>query len=193
MDRKQPGVELPLETERLLLRPFEASDLDDVARLQGDAELVRWIPWGPRSREEAKAVLERKMAKTAIGEGDGEDGLGVVAILREEGSFLGEFTLSVVSAADSCAEIGFMRLAGHHGRGYATEGCRAILAAAFDGYGLHRVIARVEPRNTASCRVLERLGMRREAHFVENEWIKGEWQSEYTYAILAREWNASKS
>ena len=53
---------------------------------------------------------------------------------------------------------------------------------------MHRVIGRVEPRNTGSVRVLEKLGMRREAHFVENEWVKGEWQSELVFAILDREW-----
>jgi RimJ/RimL family protein N-acetyltransferase len=53
------------------------------------------------------------------------------------------------------------------------------------------VIGRLEPRNTGSARVLEKLGMRREAHLVENEWIKGEWQSELVYAILAREWVGS--
>ena len=46
------------------------------------------------------------------------------------------------------------------------------------------------PRNTASARVLEKLGMRREAHLVENEWVKGEWQSELVYALLARECRA---
>ena len=56
--------------------------------------------------------------------------------------------------------------------------------------GLHRVIGRLEPRNVASARVLEKLGLRREAHLVENEWIKGEWQSELVYAILDREWRA---
>lgn len=124
MDRTLPPITLPLETERLLLRPFEAGDLEDLSRLHGDADLVRWIPWGPRAREEVEAVL-------------------------------------------------------------------AILTLAFEGLGLHRVIGRVESRNSASCRVLERLGMRREAHFVESERIKGEWQSEYTYAMLAREWSPS--
>ena len=74
------------------------------------------------------------------------------------------------------------------GKGLATEACRSILAMAFEVAELHRVAARVEPRNEASWRVLERIGMRREAHFVENEWIRGEWQSEYAYAILEREW-----
>ena len=56
---------------------------------------------------------------------------------------------------------------------------------------LHRVIGRLEARNVASARVLEKLGMRREAHFIENEWVKGEWQSEYVYAMLAEEWAAA--
>ena len=63
-----------------------------------------------------------------------------------------------------------------------------MLAFAFEELGLHRVVGRLEPRNTGSARVLEKLGMRREAHLVENEWVKGEWQSELVYALLAREW-----
>ena len=52
------------------------------------------------------------------------------------------------------------------------------------------MIGRLEPRNAPSAKVLERLGMRLEAHLVENEWVKGEWQSELVYAILEREWRA---
>jgi RimJ/RimL family protein N-acetyltransferase len=63
-----------------------------------------------------------------------------------------------------------------------------MLDFAFDTVRLHRVVGRTEARNTGSARVLEKLGMRREAHLVENEWVKGEWQSEVVYAVLAREW-----
>ena len=65
-----------------------------------------------------------------------------------------------------------------------------MLTFAFEVYDLHRVCGRLEARNAASARVLERLGMRREAHLVENEWVKDEWQSEFVYAILEREWRA---
>ena len=53
------------------------------------------------------------------------------------------------------------------------------------------LVGRLEPRNAPSARVLERLGMRREARLVENEWVKGEWQSEDVYAILDREWRTA--
>jgi RimJ/RimL family protein N-acetyltransferase len=81
----------------------------------------------------------------------------------------------------------------HQGRGYATEASRALVAHAFEHYGVHRVYGRLEPRNEASARVLEKLGMRREAHLIENEWVKGEWQSEAVYALLAREWTANSA
>jgi hypothetical protein len=77
--------------------------------------------------------------------------------------------------------------------GLATEASRALVEWAFTTAGMHRVIGRTGARNAASARVLEKLGMRLEAHFVENEWVKGEWQSELVYAVLDREWPASSS
>ena len=75
--------------------------------------------------------------------------------------------------------------------GYATEAAREVLRIAFEDVRLHRVVGSLEARNTASARVLEKLGMRREAHLIENEWVKGEWQSELIYALLDREWRAA--
>jgi RimJ/RimL family protein N-acetyltransferase len=101
------------------------------------------------------------------------------------GELVGYVSLTV---EDRQGEIGFMFHPDHQGRGYATEACRAVLRIAFGAYDLHRVFGRLEPRNTASARVLEKLGMRREALLRENEWVKGEWQSEAVYALLARDW-----
>ena len=178
---------LPIATERLILRPFEPGDLDALAALHGDPQLTRWVPWGPRSREQVEEVLERKIAAATIEE-DG-DGLGIAPVVRETGEMVGDFTLQIASREYATGEIGWMLHAGQQGRGLAREACAAILALAFEDLGLHRVIARIEPRNTASVRLAEDLGMRREAHLVENEWIRGEWQSELVYAMLAREWH----
>jgi RimJ/RimL family protein N-acetyltransferase len=67
-----------------------------------------------------------------------------------------------------------------------------LLRLGFTDYGLHRIIGRLDARNTASARVLERLGMRREAHFVENEIVKGEWTDEVVYAMLEDEWRSQQ-
>ncbi len=75
-----------------------------------------------------------------------------------------------------------------HGRGYGREATLEMLRLGFEGLGLHRIIGRCDARNDTSARLMERLGMRREAHFRENEWVKGEWCDEYVYALLAAEW-----
>jgi RimJ/RimL family protein N-acetyltransferase len=85
-------------------------------------------------------------------------------------------------------EIGFVLHPDHQGKGYASEAARAMLRLGFEQLDLHRVIGRCEARNDASARLMERLGMRREGHLVENEWVKGEWQSELVFAMLAAEW-----
>ncbi len=183
-------VALPIETERLLLRAFQPGDFDALLRLHGDADLVRWIPWGPRSRAEVQEVLERKIAQTELREPGG--GVALAVELRASGEFVGELTLAYASREHSLGEIGFMLGRDHQGRGYATEGGREVLRIAFEELGLHRVIGRVDARNAASAQVLERLGMRREAHLLDNEWIKGEWTSECAYGMLESEWRRAR-
>jgi RimJ/RimL family protein N-acetyltransferase len=81
----------------------------------------------------------------------------------------------------------------HAGRGYATEAARRLLRLAFEELDLHRVIGRLDTRNEASARLMQRLGMRREAHFVENQFNQGRWESELVYAILRDEWLAGSA
>jgi len=64
-----------------------------------------------------------------------------------------------------------------------------LLRISFEQLEAHRVVGRLDGRNIASARVLEKLGMRKEAHFRENEFVKGEWTDELIYAILRREWD----
>jgi RimJ/RimL family protein N-acetyltransferase len=80
-----------------------------------------------------------------------------------------------------------MNLGHHHGRGLVREAAVVMLRLGFRELGLHRIIGRCDGRNTASARLMERLGMRREAHFRQNEIVKGEWTDEYVYAMLAME------
>jgi RimJ/RimL family protein N-acetyltransferase len=176
--------EWPIETERLVLRPYEERDYDALHELYGDPDVARWLYYGPSTPEESRAKLARKIAGHTLTE---ETGLAAAVELRD-GTYVGDVGLFYMAPAEHRSiELGFSFLPAHQGHGYATEAARAFVAWAFSA-GFHRVYGRLEPRNTASARVLERLGMRKEAHLVENEWIKGEWQSEAVYAILDHEW-----
>jgi len=176
----------PLQTERLVLRPFEERDYDLLYAIQSDAEVARYLYNEPRDHDEVRDLLGRKIAGSEWR--DEGDWLSAAVVLRESGAAVGDLDLCWASDEHRTGEIGFAVDPVHQGRGYATEAARAILRLAFEDFALHRVIGRAEARNDASTRVLEKLGMRREALLVENEWVKGEWQSEVVYALLDREW-----
>ena len=178
----------PLRTERLDLRPYDESDVEFLYEMQSDSETTRYIPYGPLTRDESRTSFDLKAQRRVL-RGEGE-ALQLVAVLRESGEPVGEATLGWPSETHQCGEVGYLVHRDHRGRGYATEMSREMLRLAFEDFGWHRVIARLEARNTASVAVLERLGMRREAHFVSNEIFKGEWSDELVYALLADEWRA---
>jgi RimJ/RimL family protein N-acetyltransferase len=178
----------PLETERLVLRPFAEGDLEAFYEIQSDVESARWLYNEPRTLDEMRTLLGLKIAGAQFtAEGNW---LSAAVIERETGEFVGDVSLRWFSALHKTGEIGFMFDRAYRGRGYATEAAARLIAFGFEGMGFHRVIGRAEPRNTASVRVLEKLGMRREALLVENEWVKGEWQSEVVYAMLEHEWRS---
>jgi RimJ/RimL family protein N-acetyltransferase len=174
-----------------VLRPYEERDFDALYAMQSDAEVARWLYNEPRDHAEVRDLLGRKIAGSEWRE-EG-DWLSAAVVLRESGDVVGDLALHWVSNEHRTGEIGFTFDPARQGNGYATEAARAVLRLAFEDFGLHRVIGRAEPRNSASTRVLEKLGMRKEAHLVENEWVKGEWQSEVVYALLDREWPVASS
>lgn len=178
--------EFPLLTERLLMRPFEDGDLEQLHAMQSDPEVVRFLYWDTRSVEDVQAQLERIKPMTRIDEES--DALRLAALRRDTGELVGDYSLRLASREHRQGEIGFITHPAHQGMGFATEGSEVLLRLGFEELGLHRIFGSCDGRNTASARVMERLGMRREAHFRHNEIFKGEWGDELIYAMLADEW-----
>lgn len=175
----------PIRTERLELRPLEPGDLDAVHAYQSREDVCRYLLYEPRDRETLAAKLDEWAARRSI-EHEG-DFLQLAVIRREDGVLVGEIYFVLKSVADASAEIGWVFSPDHGGRGYATEAARAMLGIAFGHLGLHRVFANLDPRNETSARLCRRLGMRHEAHHVEDMWFKGAWGDTDIYAILDRE------
>lgn len=180
---------LPLRTPRLVLRQFDPADLEPLLTFHGDPQAVRYVPYPPRDRAAVAEVLRRKVTGTELRqEGDLVE---LAATLREDGTLVGDLLLALRSLEHETLEVGYIFSPAYGGQGYATEAVRAMMDLAFGGFGARRVVARVDARNGPSRALLGRLGMRLEAHLVENEWSKGEVTSEVDYAMLAREWNAA--
>ncbi|MFI1714645.1 GNAT family N-acetyltransferase [Streptomyces sp. NPDC053513] len=184
-------LSLPVSTERLLLRRFTPDDLDDLYAYQGLPDVARYLYRPPLTREQCAQLLARRTAGTAWAE-DG-DALAVAVCPAGEAKVVGEVTLKLAGARTRQVEIGWSLNPAYEGRGYATEAARATAGSAFAELGAHRLFARLDVLNTGSVRVCERLGMRREAHLVENDLDGERWGSEYVYATLAREWKAGRT
>jgi RimJ/RimL family protein N-acetyltransferase len=176
----------PLVTARLRLRPYRTDDLDALVAMFGRADVSRFLNWEPMDLEAATTLLERRLKQTRI-EGDG-DGLVLVVADPETDRLIGEVMLRLASEASRQGEIGWSIHPDAQGRGYGTEAAREMLRLGFEELGLHRIVAECDPRNEASIRVMEKLGMRREAHHLEAMFLKGEWVGSMVYAILASEW-----
>src|SRR5204863_3658127 len=114
------------------------------------------------------------------------EALTLAVVLRAERTVIGDVHLRWLSEVHRQGEIGFVFHPKYQGRGYAAEAARVMLRLGFAELWLHRVIGRCDALNVASASLMERLAMRREAHFIGNEIFKGSFGDEYVYAMLAR-------
>ena len=178
----------PIQTARLALRPFRPDDLEDVYAYQSRLDVAQYLYWDARDRAQVREALDRTCRETTFTE-EG-DWLTFAVVWREAGAVVGEVGLKLLSREDRQGETGFIFNPEYQGRGLATEAAEAMLRLGFEDAGLHRIIGRCDARNEASARLMERLGMRREAHFVHNEVVKGGWCDELVYALLEEEWKA---
>lgn len=178
----------PILTSRLRLRAFVPEDLAALCAFEGLPQVMRYLYWTDPGPQAVKDRLVRRIACTQIAE-EG-DGLMLAVVRRDTDALIGHVMLQCVSREHQQGELGYVFDPVHQGQGFATEACRPVLDIAFQQIGLHRVYGNADARNTASIALMRRLGMRQEAHLVQNELVKGEWTDEVVCAVLADEWAA---
>jgi RimJ/RimL family protein N-acetyltransferase len=169
----------PVRTERLLLREYREGDLADVHAYAEIPEVSRFMTWGPNSIEQSREHLDRALAQQL------EWPRAHVGLAVERGGVvIGAIRMDIQGLS---ADLGYTLHRDHWRQGVGSEAARAMLAVAFGTLGLHRVWATCDIRNAGSWRIMEKLGMRREACFRQDRLIRGDWQDSYLYAILADE------
>lgn len=191
-DRDHPSVAGPLDrvhwparTKRLSIRPARIEDAEATWVIRSLADVHRWLSSAPGTRSEWAAAFQRRLPRTLVIERDRRV-IGDLMVRVQDGW---SQSASSQQAAGTEAELGWVLDPAYSGHGYATEAVTELLRICFTDLGLRRVVAHCFAPNEASWRLMERVGMRREAHTVEDS-LHAElgWLDGYSYAILAREW-----
>lgn len=179
---------MTLEAERLIIREFTRDDVDSTQRYGGDPENVFFMPWGPNNRQATAEFVEKTLAWQAE---EPRREYSMAICLRSSGEHIGGISLTLDDARTS-GELGWILRKDMWRNGYTTEAAHALMRFGFEQLGLHRITARCNADNTASYRVMEKLRMRREAHFrsacYERVGDHKEWTDEFVYAMLKTEW-----
>lgn len=167
---------------RLKIRRFLPEDRQDLFEYLSQPEVVKYEPYEVFTPEQAK----REAARRA------NDASFWAVCLRDSGKLIGNIYLAQQDF--DTWELGYVFNCAYQGKGFAAEAAKALIEDAFANRGARRIVAMCNPLNTASWRLLDRLGMRREGHLIKNIWFfKDEsgrpiWQDTYEYAILKEEW-----
>jgi RimJ/RimL family protein N-acetyltransferase len=174
-----------LESERVLLRRFTEADLPPFLAYLNDPLVARYQTWESYTEQQALAVIEEQKN---LDPGVRGKPFTFAVESKEGGSLIGHVALTMQDEWQQQAEIGFTFARASQGKGLALESTTRALDYIFDELRLHRVTAITDCENERSVALLNRLGMRREGHFIQNIWFKGKWGDEYLYAILREEW-----
>ncbi len=179
-----------LETGRLGLREFGEPDWQAVHEYASDPEVVRYMDWGPNEKTASQSFVRR-----AISQQDEEPrkDFEFAVTLIDDGELIGGCGIHVSIPETREGWIGYCFNKRFWGQGFGTEAAGGLLRFGFGELGLHRIVALCDPRNAASIRVLEKIGMQREGHLREHRLVRGNWRDSLSYAILDREWKRTPS
>lgn len=174
-----------LYTDRLLIRRFQLKDKSDFFYYRSHKDVIKYQSWKPEKIEEIEAFIKsmRKNRPNIPG-----TWFQVAICDRDTDKIIGDMGLHFLQKNFMEVEIGYTISPDFHRKGYGTEAVREILNYLFVKLNKHRVFASVDPCNKASISLLERIGMKKEAHFRKNLFVDGEWTDECIYAILVEEW-----
>jgi RimJ/RimL family protein N-acetyltransferase len=186
----QPGANTYFETPRLHARAFVPEDVAAFAAYRADPDVARYQSWSDFTVADAEAFV-RSLQEDEPGV-PGE-WFQIALEAKADGILVGDLAFHIDAEEPRQAEIGFTLAPAQQGRGYGTEALTGLLDWTFPTFGLHRVIAITDALNSSAAALLERVGFRREAHFVENIFFKGAWGSEFSFAVLADEWAARRA
>ncbi|ETT69685.1 GNAT family protein [Paenibacillus sp. FSL R7-277] len=172
-------------SDRLVIRKFDLQDVHSFYQYRTNPEVSRFQSWDHYTLQEAEAFISRQIVHSPDQPGTW---FQYAIALTESDQLIGDCAIHTLADEPRMVEIGFTLAPEHQGKGYMNEALRVLIDYVFGLLNKHKLIAFTDVRNTKSIQVLERLGMRREGHLLENYMSKGIWVDEFQYAMLRSEW-----
>ncbi len=172
-------------SSRLRFERLTQADAEGLFQYRSHPQVTRWQPWAPEEPAEARAYIFENQKVAMNSQGQWVQ-LGVY--LREDGQLIGDCGIHFLRNQLTQVEVGITIAPPWQKQGYGTESLHALLQYLFDVLQKYRVIASVDPENAASVAMLEKVGMRKEAHHVRSYWFRGRWVDDVVFAMLVEEW-----
>lgn len=177
-----------IDTERLTLRKFKESDSETFFEYRTNPQVMLyqgegWVNYKP---EQAVAFVKDQMNSEP---GIPDTWFQIAVELKETGALIGDMAIHTLPDDKNQVEIGYTLNPLYQNKGYGVEMVKNLIDYIFKELTMHRVVAIVDVRNTSSVKLLEKIGLRKEGHFIQNAWNKGEYTDEFLFARLYEEWS----
>ncbi|MGN8645372.1 GNAT family N-acetyltransferase [Gracilibacillus sp. HCP3S3_G5_1] len=169
---------MEFRTERLTVRPFLSNDLHDVFNIYNNDDICKYLLHDTWTLENMQEEFNKKLENSTLT----KEGMLSLAVVNDT-NVVGDLSVWYTDMKDT-VEIGYSFSKNVAGKGYATEAVSGLVKKLFDEFEVHRIQANLDARNEASQRLCERIGMRKEAHFIQDFWSKGEWTDSIVYGML---------
>ena len=173
-----------LKTKRLIIRPLLLDDKNEIFKYRSDSETNKYQGWIPKTIED----VERFIEKTSKQINKPETWFQFAITEKETRKIIGDIGIHFIDTVNKQTEIGITLNKKYQNMGFATESIEIVIDYLFNKLKKHRVIASIDPGNKNSIRLVERVGFRKEAHFIESLYVNGKWFDDLIYAIIEKDW-----
>lgn len=174
-----------LQTQRLRLRTISEKDKAAIFSYRSDKIANQFQGWIPKNLLEVEEFIQ----KTAKEENLPHTWFQLVIIVEELDKVIGDIGIHFMDDENKQVEIGCTLDKNFQKKGYASEALKRLIEYLFNDLGKHRITTSIDPHNLPSIKLMQRLGFRKEAHFIESLYLNGTWVDDMVFALLAREWN----
>lgn len=175
---------MKFKTNRLIIRPITLNDKIDIFNYRSDKETNQFQSWIPDTIKDVENFINNTSTKID----EPKTWFQFVIIEKESGKIIGDIGIHFFDKDNKQVELGCTLDKYFHNKGYATEALICVINYLFCDLNKHRIITSIDPFNKNSIRLVQRIGFRKEAHFIESLFVKGKWVDDIIYALIEKDW-----